>query len=53
MQMRSPTRQPTVRIGPESETALVTDRDEPQQLMDGRTLTATHTGAYRPRTSYH
>lgn len=53
MQMCAPTRQPAVRIGSEAKTSLVTDRDDPQQLLDRRALPAAHTGAHRRRTSYH
>jgi hypothetical protein len=53
MQMRSPTRQSTGRIGREAVASLTGNRSDPQQLSGRRPLPATHTGAHRPRTSYH
>ncbi|GAB3145818.1 hypothetical protein GCM10027290_26390 [Micromonospora sonneratiae] len=53
MQMRSPTRQSAGWVRLEAVTSPVADRYEPQQLMGRRALPATHTGAHRPRTSYH
>jgi len=59
MQMSSPTRLSACRVGHEAEPlrdgALNTaiDRDNPQQLGGRRALPATHTGAYRRRTTYH
>ncbi|GLI00389.1 hypothetical protein Pa4123_56650 [Phytohabitans aurantiacus] len=52
MHMCSPTRQSTGRIGHEAVASLTGDRDNPQQLSGRRTLPATHTSTYRPRTSY-
>jgi hypothetical protein len=52
MHMRSPTRQSTGLIWNEAVASLTDDRDDPQQLSGRRPLPATHTGAYRPRTSY-
>jgi hypothetical protein len=52
MQVRSPTRQSTGRIGNETVASLTGNRDDPQQIGGRRTLPATHAGAHRPRTSY-
>ncbi|GFJ88961.1 hypothetical protein Prum_026030 [Phytohabitans rumicis] len=53
MQMRSPTRQSTGRIRREAVSSLTGNRYDPQQLSGRRPPPATHTGAHRPRTSYH
>ena len=53
MYMRSPTRQFASRIGDETEISSAPDRDHAQQLGGRCTSPATHTGAFRPRTSYH
>jgi len=53
MQVRSPSRQPTGRVRSETVTSLIDDRNHPQQLAGRRSPPATHTGAFRPRASYH
>jgi len=47
------TRQPAARIGQNTHLLSgVSGRDDPQQFGDWRALPATHTGAYRLRTTY-
>ena len=53
MQMRSPTRQSAGRIGDEAESSSAPDRDHAQQLGGRCASPTTHTGALRPRASYH
>jgi hypothetical protein len=53
MHVHTSARQTTGRIGPEAVTSLTADRDNPQQLSGRRALPATHTCAFRRRTSYH
>jgi hypothetical protein len=54
MQMDSPTRPSARRVGHKGENlTFALFRDDSQQLTGWRTLPATHTSAYRPRTPYH
>ncbi|GIJ77078.1 hypothetical protein Xph01_15100 [Micromonospora phaseoli] len=53
MQVRSPTRQTAGRIDSEAQTSPVADRDDPQQFTGRHAPSATHTGAFRQRASYH
>jgi hypothetical protein len=60
MQMNSSTRPSARRVGHKGDYATIGDiatfahvRDDSQQLIGWRTLPATHTGAFRRRTSYH
>jgi hypothetical protein len=53
MHVGSPTRQFASRIGEEAVFSSAPDRDHAQQLGGRSTLPATHTGAHRPRASYH
>jgi hypothetical protein len=54
MEVDSPTRPSARRVGHKGEnTTFALFRDDSQQLLGWRTRPATHTCAYRPRTSYH